>query len=220
MAVLTIGLVAGLVAGTHHRTTTDALTATKTPTVDAETMNGADLLSGALQADVLAAADLRAKAKAAELANLAAARKRAALAKAADAAAAARRAAAAQRASRSTRRVAPSAPLPPTPVDCKSYHGNQQVGCSLLANYGFALSQMRCLVPLWSNESGWSTTSGNPSSGAYGIPQALPGNKMAAYGADWKTNPVTQIKWGLSYIRGRYGNPCAAYAHWQSNGWY
>ena len=59
----------------------------------------------------------------------------------------------------------------------------------------------------------------NPS-GAYGIPQALPGDKMAAYGSDWQTNAATQIKWGLAYIAGRYGTPCDAWSFWQSNGWY
>jgi hypothetical protein len=60
----------------------------------------------------------------------------------------------------------------------------------------------------------------NKSSGAYGIPQALPGSKMASAGADWQTNPATQITWGLGYISARYGTPCAAYAHLQSSNWY
>jgi hypothetical protein len=60
----------------------------------------------------------------------------------------------------------------------------------------------------------------NPSSGAYGIPQALPGGKMASAGGDWRTNPATQIRWGLSYIASTYGTPCGAWAHSQSHGWY
>jgi uncharacterized protein YabE (DUF348 family) len=80
--------------------------------------------------------------------------------------------------------------------------------------------QFRCLVALWNRESGWNTHASNPYSGAYGIPQALPGSKMASAGADWRTNPRTQIKWGLGYIKGRYGSPCGAWAAFQSKGWY
>ena len=60
----------------------------------------------------------------------------------------------------------------------------------------------------------------NASSGAYGIPQALPGSKMATAGADWETNAATQIEWGLGYVQGRYGTPCGAWAHSQDVGWY
>ncbi|MCU1673734.1 MAG: secreted protein, partial [Frankiales bacterium] len=80
-------------------------------------------------------------------------------------------------------------------------------------------SQFGCLDSLWQRESGWRTTASNPS-GAYGIPQALPGSKMASAGADWRTNPATQIRWGLGYIGARYGGPCAAWSHSQSAGWY
>jgi len=72
---------------------------------------------------------------------------------------------------------------------------------------------------MWGHESGWRVNAANPS-GAYGIPQALPGDKMASYGADWQTNPTTQIKWGLDYIGGRYSTPCGAWSFWQSNGYY
>ncbi|GAB3745204.1 aggregation-promoting factor C-terminal-like domain-containing protein [Nocardiopsis nanhaiensis] len=77
-----------------------------------------------------------------------------------------------------------------------------------------------CLEPLWEKESNWDHTAENPSSGAYGIPQSLPGNKMASEGDDWQTNPATQIAWGLSYIKDRYGNPCGAWSHSQANNWY
>jgi murein DD-endopeptidase MepM/ murein hydrolase activator NlpD len=80
--------------------------------------------------------------------------------------------------------------------------------------------QYGCLVLLWNRESGWNYRANNPSSSAYGIPQALPGSKMASAGADWRTNPATQIRWGLGYIRARYGTPCGAWAHSQSSGWY
>lgn len=77
-----------------------------------------------------------------------------------------------------------------------------------------------CLEPLWERESNWNHTAQNPSSGAYGIPQSLPGDKMATHGSDWQTNPATQIAWGIDYIKGRYGTPCGAWAHSQSVGWY
>lgn len=90
---------------------------------------------------------------------------------------------------------------------------------NLLSAQGQA-DQFSCLERLWQRESGWRTTAGNKFSGAYGIPQSLPGSKMAAFGSDWRTNPETQIKWGLSYIRGRYGTPCSAWNHSQGYGWY
>jgi hypothetical protein len=109
---------------------------------------------------------------------------------------------------------------PAVPVGCGQYSGNQLIACQLLPSFGFTTGEMSALVPMWSRESGWSTSAQNPSSGAYGIPQALPGDKMATVAADWRTNPATQIKWGLGYIKDRYGTPSAAWAFWQKNGWY
>jgi hypothetical protein len=86
--------------------------------------------------------------------------------------------------------------------------------------YGWGDDQFGCLVDLWNKESGWNVYATNPSSGAYGIPQALPGDKMATAGADWQTSAATQIKWGLGYISGRYGTPCGAWSHSVSVGWY
>ncbi|WP_239108544.1 transglycosylase SLT domain-containing protein [Microbispora siamensis] len=77
-----------------------------------------------------------------------------------------------------------------------------------------------CLEKLWDKESHWNERAMNRYSGAYGIPQALPGSKMASAGSDWQTNPATQIKWGLGYIAGRYKTPCGAWGHSQSTGWY
>jgi len=96
----------------------------------------------------------------------------------------------------------------------------QAIAQALLPSFGFDSSQMSCLVPLWMGESGWRWNAENTSSGAYGIPQALPGSKMSTAGADWQSNPVTQIKWGLGYIAERYGSPCGAWGFKQSNGWY
>ena len=89
-----------------------------------------------------------------------------------------------------------------------------------LASMGFGSSDGFCLIWLWSRESGWRTNAYNASSGAYGIPQSLPGSKMANYAADWRTNYETQIMWGLLYIMGRYGSPCGAWAHSEAEGWY
>lgn len=86
--------------------------------------------------------------------------------------------------------------------------------------YGWTDSDFECLVKLWNRESGWRVTATNRSSGAYGIPQSLPASKMASAGSDYLTNYKTQINWGLSYIKGRYGNPTAAWAHSQNKGWY
>jgi hypothetical protein len=94
------------------------------------------------------------------------------------------------------------------------------VAQAMLHKYGWGASQFGCLDRLWTRESKWSLTATNPSSGAYGIPQALPGTKMASVGADWRHNPLTQISWGLSYIRVRYGTPCGAWAHSEASGWY
>jgi len=91
---------------------------------------------------------------------------------------------------------------------------------AMLAEFGFADSQFSCLSSLWTRESNWLYTATNPSSGAYGIPQSLPASKMASAGADYRTNPVTQIRWGLGYIKQVHGTPCGAWAHSQSTGWY
>jgi uncharacterized protein YabE (DUF348 family) len=96
-----------------------------------------------------------------------------------------------------------------------------QIARTLMLARGWGQDQMDCLGPLWGKESAWRVTAGNQSSGAYGIPQALPGSKMAKYGSDWRTNAETQIKWGLAYIAARYGNPCHAWSEWNAHGgWY
>ena len=89
----------------------------------------------------------------------------------------------------------------------------------MLGQFGWS-GQFACLDSLWSAESGWNPTAENPNSGAYGIPQALPGSKMASAGPDWQTNATTQIRWGLEYIQSTYGSPCAAWSHEEAAGWY
>ena len=95
----------------------------------------------------------------------------------------------------------------------------QGIAYRLLPAYGFSTSQFGCLDDLWNQESGWRWNAEN-ASGAYGIPQALPGSKMASAGADWLTDPTTQIKWGLGYIKADYGTPCGAWDHEVAYGWY
>ncbi len=98
--------------------------------------------------------------------------------------------------------------------------GAKAIARSMMAGYGWGDSEFSCLESLWERESNWNYQAQNPSSGAYGIPQSLPGDKMASVSSDWATNPTTQITWGLGYISGRYGTPCAAWAHSESVGWY
>ena len=113
---------------------------------------------------------------------------------------------------------ASAASVPPAPAPspgtaqayAKSYMAKQ---------YGWGTDQSNCLVQIWDHESGWRYNAAN-GSGAYGIPQALPGSKMATAGADWQTNPDTQIRWGLGYIQAHYGTPCGAWSSWQVHGWY
>lgn len=93
----------------------------------------------------------------------------------------------------------------------------QGVARRVMGEYGFGADQFGCLVQLWTGESDWNYTASNPSSGAYGIPQALPATKMATAGADWQTNPETQIRWGLGYIKASYGTPCGALNFWNSH---
>jgi hypothetical protein len=96
----------------------------------------------------------------------------------------------------------------------------QAIAFDLVSGRGWDKSEYSCLVSLWAKESGWNQFAFNRSSGAYGIPQSLPAEKMASAGADWATNPETQIRWGLGYIEARYGSPCAAWGHSQARNWY
>ena len=108
--------------------------------------------------------------------------------------------------------LVPSGP-PPDPSSARG------IAYNMLASFGFSTDQFGCLNDLWNQESNWVYNAEN-ASGAYGIPQALPGSKMASAGADWQTNPATQIKWGLGYIKSIYGTPCGAWSHEEADGWY
>ncbi len=132
---------------------------------------------------------------------------------------AARAAALAAARAAAARRQAPATPAAAAqPVTASG--SPQQIAQGMLGSYGWSASQFSCLQPLWNAESGWNVSASNVSSGAYGIPQALPGSKMASAGADWQTDAATQIRWGLGYIRSVYGSPCAAWSHEEAYGWY
>lgn len=97
----------------------------------------------------------------------------------------------------------------------------QEMARQMMDNwYGWGDDQFACYDRIIINESRWRWNADNPHSSAYGIPQALPGSKMASAGADWRTNPATQIKWGLGYVKQRYGTPCSAWGYKRSHGWY
>jgi Transglycosylase SLT domain len=97
----------------------------------------------------------------------------------------------------------------------------REIARQILKNkFGYGSSQFDCFNNIIMRESKWDINATNPSSGAYGIPQALPGSKMATEGSDWRTNPATQIIWGIKYMKGRYGSPCGAWSFKSANGWY
>ncbi|GAA2204520.1 hypothetical protein GCM10009850_004050 [Nonomuraea monospora] len=97
---------------------------------------------------------------------------------------------------------------------------NKKIALDHVVQRAWNFREFRCLDNLWTRESNWNHRALNHSSGAYGIPQALPAGKMSGAGRDWKVNPETQIRWGLAYIKGRYGRPCGAWGHWKSHNWY
>ena len=214
--VLGASALAVVLAGTTALTTalnTAGATAPTTPVLSARAAvdpvpveladESSDIAAGKAHARAAAeqAAAQQAAAAAAEQAAAAAAQQAAAQQAAAQQAAA-DRATAAERASRSARSADPRA-----------------IARSLLAARGQA-GQFSCLDSLWTKESDWRWDADNPTSSAYGIPQSLPGSKMASAGADWATNPETQIRWGLDYIAQSYGTPCAAWQHSKANNWY
>jgi hypothetical protein len=155
-----------------------------------------------------------AKAQAKAAADRAAAQKAAAARAAAAKAAAAK---AAQQAAQAAR--ARAAQQQQAEASRSSSRDPRSIARAMVAARGWS-GQFGCLDSLWQRESGWNYQASNPSSGAYGIPQALPGGKMASAGSDWRTNPATQISWGLGYIASVYGSPCSAWAHSQATGWY
>jgi hypothetical protein len=161
-----------------------------------------------------------AKAAAQKAAAAKAAAAKAAAAKAAAAKAAAQQAAQEQAAQQQATQQQAAQQTTAQPATSAPSGSPQQIAEQMLSQFGWSSSQFSCLQPLWALESGWNIYASNPSSGAYGIPQALPGSKMASAGPDWQSNAATQIRWGLTYIQGTYGSPCAAWSHDEADGWY
>ncbi len=106
--------------------------------------------------------------------------------------------------------------VPAHAAPAASVSASQDIARKMISNG----AQFQCFSKIVEHESGWKHTATNSSTGAYGLVQALPGSKMASAGADWQTNPATQIKWGLDYMKDRYGSPCGAWNFWQTHHWY
>ncbi|WP_199862496.1 transglycosylase SLT domain-containing protein [Streptomyces sp. Root431] len=225
-AVTTVGAVVGVASGNVAQASDDNFEATAADTtlladIPAGEQAQVQVSSLSEQADVqAAAADATAKKTAEENARLRAAKDAEAKKEAADKAAAEAKAEEerkerekeeAERASRSAVRDASSF----------SAQGSYSVAeVKAMARQMIPASQFQCFSNIVNHESTWNYRAVNPSSGAYGLVQALPGSKMSSAGADWQTNPATQIKWGLNYMDSRYGSPCGAWSFWQANRWY
>ena len=160
------------------------------------------------------------KAAVAKAAAQKAAAAKVAAAKAAAKAAAAKAAAQQAAQQQATQQQAAQQTAAPQPAASAPSGSPQQIAEQMLSQFGWSSGQFSCLQPLWALESGWNIYASNPSSGAYGIPQALPGSKMASAGPDWQSDAATQIRWGLTYIQGTYGSPCAAWSHEEADCWY
>lgn len=184
--------------------------ATQRAAAQAQTSQAISTEAGRLTAEQKAKAEAEAKAAAEQKAKADAAAKVAAEQKAKEAAAA--------------KAAADKAAADKAAADKASggYSGSPRDMAKQIAakEYGWGDQQFQCYDNIIMHESEWVVTATNPSSGAYGIPQALPGSKMASAGSDWRTNPVTQIHWGLDYVKGRYGTPCQAWSFKSANGWY
>ncbi|MDX2849797.1 transglycosylase SLT domain-containing protein [Actinacidiphila glaucinigra] len=207
-AVTTVGAVVGVASGSEG--VVQPVAAADAPTVLADIPAGQQVQQASLTQQVQAqsdAADAGAKKAAEESARKQAAKDASARKKAEEKAEAERKA---KEASRAAERAA---------LVVKASYTVAEVQAMAQGIVGDA-SQYQCFSNIVTRESGWNYTATNASSGAYGLVQALPGTKMASAGADWRTNPGTQIKWGLNYMNSRYGSPCGAWSFWQANHWY
>ncbi|MDI5964002.1 lytic transglycosylase domain-containing protein [Streptomyces sp. SL13] len=212
-AVTTVGAVVGMASGS------DATAAAAQPVADSVTL---DSIASAQQADAMTAslteqaqtqqaeAEATAKKQAEEAARKQAAAE--AAKKKAEAEAAAKAKAEAAAAKAKAQKIATEAAA----TGNYSVSAVQAMAQQIVGN----ATQYQCFSWIVSRESGWNYRATNASSGAYGLVQALPGSKMSSAGADWQTNPATQIKWGMSYMNSRYGSPCGAQQFWEANGWY
>ncbi|MDH6624804.1 hypothetical protein M2271_002608 [Streptomyces sp. LBL] len=223
-AVTAVGSVVGVASGSTAQTNDVEATAadsTLLSEIPAGQLAQVQTESLTQQADTQAiAADVSAKKDAEEAARKQAAKDAVAKQKAAEAEAAAEAAKAADAKARkdaaeATTRSAPRGPISLAPQSSYTVAEVQALARSIVPS-----GQFQCFSNIVDHESTWNYKAQNPSSGAYGLVQSLPGNKMASVGADWQTNPATQIKWGLNYMNERYGSPCDAWSYWQANGNY
>ncbi|GAA2149667.1 transglycosylase SLT domain-containing protein [Kitasatospora kazusensis] len=217
-AVTAVGAVVGVASGSEapHVSTVDVAGATLL--ADAPTGANVQAISDGIVRQATAqqvSADAAAKKAAEEAARQKAAADAQAKSDADKAAKAAddKRKADEEAANRAKARSALSADTPVTSVDPGSV---QALAASIVGDN----TQFQCFSQIVKRESGWDYTATNSGSGAYGLVQALPGSKMSSAGSDWRTNPATQIKWGLGYMNDRYGSPCGAWSFWQAHSWY
>jgi hypothetical protein len=211
-AVTTVGAVVGVASGADKGGSTEPVEAAGTTTLLADLPEGQQVQQASLTEQVMAqsdAADATARQVAEQAARMQAAKDAAVKKKAADDAAA--KAARAKQLAASQGDASASFPV-------RSTYSVAQI--QAMARQIVGSGQFSCFSNIVTRESGWDYTATNAGSGAYGLVQALPGSKMASAGADWRTNPATQIKWGLNYMNVRYGSPCGAWSFWQAHSWY
>ncbi|GAA1974487.1 transglycosylase SLT domain-containing protein [Kitasatospora viridis] len=225
-AVTAVGAVVGMASGSEAKPAQAADIAGATLLADVPSAADAQAISDNIdqqataQQQQAAAAAQKAAAEAARLKAAADAQAKAAADKAAaDAAAQAK--AAADAAQQAANRAKARSELASTSTDSAPATSASPGSVQALAQGIIGDStQFQCFSNIVTRESGWNYQAVNPSSGSYGLVQALPGSKMASAGADWRTNPATQIKWGLGYMNDRYGSPCGAWSFWQAHSWY
>ncbi|AZK96273.1 MULTISPECIES: aggregation-promoting factor C-terminal-like domain-containing protein [Streptomyces] len=215
-AVTTVGAVVGVASGNPQSSDNVETAASDATTLLADVPSGEQVQVQAValaeQAGAqAAAAETTAKKSAEESARIAAAKAAKDKKAAAEAKAKKEREEAKERAERSKARDASS-------FTAKASYSISEV--KDIARQMMSAGDFQCFSNIVTKESGWRYTATNPSSGAYGLVQAYPATKMATAGADWRTNPATQIKWGLSYMKERYDSPCGAWSFWQKNRWY
>lgn len=217
-AVTTVGAVVGVASGDPQQTSGDNVETTAsdaTLLADIPAGQQAQVQTASLtqQADAqAAAADQAAQQQAEAAARVQAAHDATAKKKAADAAAAKKQQQEQEEAAKQ------SAVKSADAFAVQSSYSAAQV--QAMARQMMSAGDFQCFSNIVTRESGWNYTATNAGSGAYGLVQALPGSKMASAGADWQTNPATQIKWGLNYMNDRYGSPCGAWSFWQAHSWY
>ncbi|WP_189301902.1 transglycosylase SLT domain-containing protein [Streptomyces cinerochromogenes] len=221
-AVTAVGSVVGVASGSTAQTNdAEATAADTTLLADIPAGQQAQVQAASLtqQADAQAiAADVSAKKDAEEAARKAAAETAIAKKEAAEKAAAKAAKEAKERAEAKTAASRGTDVRDSSSFPTQSSYTVAQI--QAMARQMVAGGQYQCFSNIVDHESSWNYRAVNASSGAYGLFQALPGSKMASAGADWQTNPATQIKWGLNYMNSRYGSPCQAWSFWQANHWY